>query len=223
MVPLLRPRSVRAAFYLFPNPPRDYHKERANARRRHFLQNLHDALIPGGRVYFATDAPLFFECVSDIVNNDLHFKTLASEITDDDMITRYRRMWEEKGRSVRCFAVRKDHRARMTAELKKIREALRLLRGHQPLENKRPAEDHGDKLLEQEKETIYLKDARTFTTIRLLFTRRQKKSLFENLPTNDTCADDLLVDLFPDKSEKWKECFFKSKTIYIATTEGLRL
>lgn len=107
MVPLLRPRSIRAAFYLFPNPPRDYHKERANARRRHFLQNLHDALIPGGRVYFATDAPLFFECMSDIVNNDLHFKTLASEITDDDMITRYRRMWEEKGRDVRSFAIEK--------------------------------------------------------------------------------------------------------------------
>ncbi len=107
MVPLLRPQTVSAAFYLFPNPPRDYHKERANARRRQFLQNLHSALIPGGRIHFATDAPLFFECVNDIIKNDLHFNILDSEIADCDMITRYWRMWEEQGRSVRSFVVEK--------------------------------------------------------------------------------------------------------------------
>jgi tRNA (guanine-N7-)-methyltransferase len=107
MVPLLRPQTVSAAFYLFPNPPGDYHKERANARRRHFLKNLHDALIPNGRIYFATDAPLFFECMNDIIINDLHLKAFGPEIADCDMLTRYRRLWENQGRSVRSFVVMK--------------------------------------------------------------------------------------------------------------------
>lgn len=108
MFPLLRPHTVATAFYLFPNPPGDYHKERANARRRLFLHNIHGALIPGGRFYFATDAPLFFECMNDLINNDFHFKTLDSETAYDNIITRYRRMWEEQGRSVRSFAVEKE-------------------------------------------------------------------------------------------------------------------
>jgi tRNA (guanine-N7-)-methyltransferase len=107
MVPLLRPQTVSTAYYLFPNPPRNYHKERANAKRRHFLHNLHSALIPGGRIYFASDAPAFFECVHDIVKNDLHFKTLDLGIADCDLITRYRRMWEEQGRCVWSFVVEK--------------------------------------------------------------------------------------------------------------------
>jgi tRNA (guanine-N7-)-methyltransferase len=109
MVPLLRPQTISAAFYLFPNPPRDYHKERANARRRHFLQNLHNALIPGGRLYFATDALLFFECVNDIIKNDLHLKTLDPKIADCETITRYWRMWEEQGRNVRSIVVTHDN------------------------------------------------------------------------------------------------------------------
>jgi tRNA (guanine-N7-)-methyltransferase len=108
MVPLLRPLTVSAAFYLFPNPPQDYHKERANVRRRNFLHNLHQALIPGGRMYFATDAPSFFECMHDIVKNDLHFNLLDSETPDGDIITRYRRIWEEQRRRVSSLVVEKE-------------------------------------------------------------------------------------------------------------------
>ncbi len=105
MIPLLRPQTISAAFYLFPNPPRDYHKERANARRRCFLQNLHGALLPGGRIYFATDEPLFFECMNGIIKNDLNFKTIDSRFADHDILTRYRRLWEEQGRIVRSIVV----------------------------------------------------------------------------------------------------------------------
>ena len=107
MLPLLRPRTINAAFYLFPNPPQDYHRERANATRRLFFQNLDSALIPGGRIYFATDAPSFFKCVYDIIENELHFKTIDTENDDTDMLTRYRQLWKEQGRTVWSLVVQK--------------------------------------------------------------------------------------------------------------------
>jgi tRNA (guanine-N7-)-methyltransferase len=105
MLPLLRPQTVTAAFYLLPNPPRDYHLERANARRRNFLQSLYNALVPGGRFFFATDSDAFFGCMSDILKHDLHFKTL--DLEDTDIRTRYWHLWEEHGRSVKSFVVKK--------------------------------------------------------------------------------------------------------------------
>jgi tRNA (guanine-N7-)-methyltransferase len=107
MIPLLRPQTLHAAYYLFPNPPGNYHKERANMRRREFMQSLYDALVPNGRIYFATDETSFFDCMNDIAANDLHCKMLDPEIADSDSITRYRRLWAEKGRKVRSFVVSK--------------------------------------------------------------------------------------------------------------------
>jgi tRNA (guanine-N7-)-methyltransferase len=108
MLPLLQPQTIRAAFYLFPNPPRDYYKERANAHRRHFLESLHGALVPGGRIYFATDEPLFFQCMNGIAKNELCYKTLDADTADRNMTTWYRQIWEERGRSVRSFVVEKE-------------------------------------------------------------------------------------------------------------------
>jgi len=107
MLALLRPQSVCTAFYLFPNPPQDYHQGRANGRRRNFLQALHTALVPGGRFYFATDSGLFFGCMNAIIQDDLHYTSLNPEIADSDISTRYRRIWEERGRNVKSLVVEK--------------------------------------------------------------------------------------------------------------------
>jgi tRNA (guanine-N7-)-methyltransferase len=107
MIPLLRPQTISAAFYLFPNPPQNYHKERANIRRRNFLNSLYMALIPGGRIYFASDDSLFFDCMNEIIKNDLHYKTLGPEMTYSDTVTRYRKLWEDQGRNVMSFVVEK--------------------------------------------------------------------------------------------------------------------
>jgi tRNA G46 methylase TrmB len=105
MLPLLRPQTVSAAFYLLPNPPQNYHLERANGRRRNFLQGIYNALVPGGRFFFATDSIVFFECMNDILKHDLQYEPLNLENTD--ISTGYWRLWEDNGRSVKGLAVEK--------------------------------------------------------------------------------------------------------------------
>ena len=108
MLPLVRPQTISAAFYLFPNPPQDYQKARANVRRQRFMQILYNALTAGGRIFFATDEPGYFECMQDIIKNDLQLKTHASTIADHYMNSRYSRLWEEKGRDVKSFVIEKN-------------------------------------------------------------------------------------------------------------------
>jgi tRNA (guanine-N7-)-methyltransferase len=107
MLPLFRPQTVRAAFYLFPNPPQDYHLERANMQRRNFLQTIHRVLAPGGRFYFATDSDAFFRCMNGILRNNLQCAAVDAEIVDSDIHTRYQRHWEERGRNVKSFMLEK--------------------------------------------------------------------------------------------------------------------
>jgi tRNA (guanine-N7-)-methyltransferase len=107
MLPLLRPETVLSAYYLFPNPPKDYLKERANARRKRFLQSVHAALVPGGRFFFATDSPEFFGCMNSILENDMRYKTLDFETAGADIFTGYRRLWKERGKSVKSFVFEK--------------------------------------------------------------------------------------------------------------------
>ena len=107
MQPLLLPGFVSAAYYLFPNPPRDYLRERANERRRSFLHDIYSALIRGGRFYFATDANEFFKCVRDIARSELLFETHGIENTD--LATHYGQIWERHGRAVQSFMIEKKY------------------------------------------------------------------------------------------------------------------
>jgi tRNA (guanine-N7-)-methyltransferase len=107
MLPLLRSRTVSTAYYLFPNPPQHFHVGRANAQRWLFLQSLHDALVPGGRLYFATDALSFFECICDILKNNLQYRTFDLATVDSGISTRYRQRWEQQGRPFRSIVAEK--------------------------------------------------------------------------------------------------------------------
>jgi tRNA (guanine-N7-)-methyltransferase len=107
MLPLLRPRTVSTAYYLFPNPPQNFYMDRTNAQRRFFLKSVHDALVPGGRLYFATDALSFFECMHDILKNSLQYRTFDSATVGFDISTHYRQRWEQQGRPFRSIVVEK--------------------------------------------------------------------------------------------------------------------
>jgi hypothetical protein len=105
------------------------------------------------------------------------------------------------------------------SKIKKIREAIRLLQGHKHWKIEGLRRETEINYLSKKGENL-LKQCEAYLGNPNSFTRRKKKGSFENLPTNDEFADDLLVEICPDKTEKWKEQFFKEKTIYIATTEG---
>jgi tRNA (guanine-N7-)-methyltransferase len=107
MLPLLKSGTVSTAYYLFPNPPEDYHVNRANAKRRHFLESIYDALVPGGRFYFATDDLPLFKCMHDILKNGLRYKISESETLDPGISTCYRQRWEKQGRPLRSIVVEK--------------------------------------------------------------------------------------------------------------------
>jgi tRNA (guanine-N7-)-methyltransferase len=109
MLQLLRPRTVSTAFYLFPNPPEDYYVDRANAKRRLFLERIYDALIPGGRIYFTTDALPFFKCMQNILKNSLQYGTLESDTIDSEFFTCYRQRWAQQGRNFRSIVVEKSN------------------------------------------------------------------------------------------------------------------
>ncbi len=107
MLKLLLPQTVSAAFFLFCNPPGDYHLARANARRFLFLQSVYDALVAGGRFLFATDSSAFFQCMRDIVSKELRFETFDFELSEFEIDTRYRSMWEQQGRKILSFGIEK--------------------------------------------------------------------------------------------------------------------
>jgi|WetSurMetagenome_2_1015567.scaffolds.fasta_scaffold01238_6 tRNA (guanine-N7-)-methyltransferase len=107
MLRLLPPCAVGATYYLFPNPPKDYHKERANARRKNFLNCVHDALIPGGRFHFATDSPEFFECMSAVARGEPRYKMIDGKKGEAGLKTDYRLLWENRGRAVLSFVIEK--------------------------------------------------------------------------------------------------------------------
>ena len=108
MLPLLKPETVNVGYYLFPNPPQNYHKERANARRLEFFRSIHMALVPDGFFLFANDSPIFFSCVTEILQNTLPFEILDSKLTDNTFATQYQRVWAARGRNVKSLVIRKQ-------------------------------------------------------------------------------------------------------------------
>jgi tRNA (guanine-N7-)-methyltransferase len=108
LLPLLKPQSVSAAYYLFPNPPHDYNQERANKRRLEFLEAIYNALADGGKFTFATDSKAMFECMIKIIHTELHYKTHEIDIISSDIFTWYRSIWESRGRAVMGIAVEKQ-------------------------------------------------------------------------------------------------------------------
>jgi tRNA (guanine-N7-)-methyltransferase len=108
MLPLLQPRTVNTAYYLLPNPPRDYHIARANERRRVFLHSIYNALAIGGRFYFATDSNVLFEYTGAILKSELGYEVRDIEIAATGISTQYLRRWHERGRSVKsCMVVKR--------------------------------------------------------------------------------------------------------------------
>jgi tRNA (guanine-N7-)-methyltransferase len=107
MLPLLQPQTVANAYYLLPNPPRDYHIERVNARRHAFVKGIYDALVIGGALFFASDSVAYFEYICTILRSDIGCPIHDVEITTTEIRTQYLTIWQERGKKVHCCMVEK--------------------------------------------------------------------------------------------------------------------
>lgn len=108
LLPLLKPGTVRTAYYLFPNPPHDYFHQRANTGRKRFLETIYTSLVfDGGRFIFATDSRDFFQCIKNIIETDLHYVNSEFDIEYAGISTWYRSFWESRGKDVLGIVVKK--------------------------------------------------------------------------------------------------------------------
>lgn len=107
LFPLLKPETLHTAYYLFPNPPRDYFHPRANESRKRFLEKIYSTLVKDGRFVFATDCEPFFRCLQRIVVEELRYDTYQVDIESEGIATWYRSIWETRGLSVMSFVVEK--------------------------------------------------------------------------------------------------------------------
>jgi tRNA (guanine-N7-)-methyltransferase len=107
LMPLIKPATISTAYYLFPNPPRDYYHQRANMGRKKFLETIYNALIPGGRFIFATDSLEFYKCIVLILATELQYSYSNLDINNYGLSTWYRNIWESRGKDVMGLIVKK--------------------------------------------------------------------------------------------------------------------
>jgi tRNA (guanine-N7-)-methyltransferase len=107
LLPLLKPETVTTAYYLFPNPPRDYFHLRPNEARKRFLEKIYMSLVSGGRFIFVTDCEPYFECLLKIATAELQYITSPVDIECEGISTWYRSIWEARGMSLMGFVINK--------------------------------------------------------------------------------------------------------------------
>jgi tRNA (guanine-N7-)-methyltransferase len=108
MLPLLQPQTVTTAYYLLPNPPRDYHIERVNARRHAFVRSIHNALVIDGTFFIASDSTAFFEYLCAIIRSDIGCPIHDVEISATEIHTQYLTIWQERGKKVHsCMVIKR--------------------------------------------------------------------------------------------------------------------
>ncbi|MCA3749602.1 MAG: tRNA (guanosine(46)-N7)-methyltransferase TrmB [Rubrobacter sp.] len=107
MYPLLRPASLRAVYLHFPDPgikPR-YRKRRLFNER--FLEEMHRAVAPGGKLSLVTDDEDYFRQMLELIERDRRWRRTHEEpyLTgfNPPVKSRFQRMWERRGRTIYRF------------------------------------------------------------------------------------------------------------------------
>jgi tRNA (guanine-N7-)-methyltransferase len=100
IMPLLKPLSITKAYYLFPNPSRDYFNKRANEGRMRFLAAIYNALVDQGQFIFATDSFELFKCMETIITSELRYSNVSVDLDASGIYTWYRNIWESRGKDI---------------------------------------------------------------------------------------------------------------------------
>ena len=111
LYPLMPPDSLRAVYMHFPDP---YLHPKYRPRRlftQEFLDTMHHALIPGGKISIVTDKEELFRDMLALIEKDMRFEKTHTEryLTgfDPEVKSRYQTYWERHGLQVYRFEVAK--------------------------------------------------------------------------------------------------------------------
>ncbi|TCJ14815.1 methyltransferase domain-containing protein [Rubrobacter taiwanensis] len=103
--PLLEDVSLRAVYLHFPDPGMKPRQEKNRIFRRRFLDELHRALVPGGRISVMTDHDGYYEQMLSLLSGDERWEKCFGELSVDPGVkSRFHRLWEDEyGRTTHRF------------------------------------------------------------------------------------------------------------------------
>jgi tRNA (guanine-N7-)-methyltransferase len=95
--PLLEDRSLRAAYLHFPDPGMKPRQEKQRIFNRRFLDELHRALVVGGRISVMTDHTGYYEQMRALLSGDDRWYQRIGELSvEPDVKSRFHRLWEDE-------------------------------------------------------------------------------------------------------------------------------
>ena len=116
MYPLLRPESLSKVYFHFPIPIRKSRHKKHIIFTPVFLDYMHTALVPDGRISVMSDARDFFEELKNIARQDSRFIYIPkdsscedTEDTKDELKTYCQFIWEKRGCPTYRFELKKHN------------------------------------------------------------------------------------------------------------------
>jgi tRNA (guanine-N7-)-methyltransferase len=111
MYPLLVPDSLRAVYLHFPDPSYKTKHRKRRILNSAFLDQMHRALIPEGRMSVMTDQEEFFMDMLALIEQDARFEKTHQERYligfENDTKSRYQHLWESRGLPTLRFEVQR--------------------------------------------------------------------------------------------------------------------
>lgn len=105
--PLFVTDSLRAVYLHFPDPGMKTRDKKRRIFDRRFLDEMHSAVVPGGKMSLVTDDEAYFEQMLSLIEEDERWFRTHSEphLTgfEPEVKSRFQSLWERRGRTVFRF------------------------------------------------------------------------------------------------------------------------
>lgn len=102
LYPLLKANTLQTVFVHFPIPATNAQQRKHSMLTPAFLDQIHRALVAGGRLSVLTDNDLVFSTLMALLRAEQRFEVRPKTFVDDvDCKSYYQRRWERRGRAIR--------------------------------------------------------------------------------------------------------------------------